>query len=147
MSKLTSFSMFLHFYSYTVQRLCIFMIVLRNTSQQSRYDCVTVRFKKLGLRCRLWVSPGRSRAVVVCVWGRAFLATPSVPQMSTASAADEEDGARSGSLGRASMFTLALIASSLSCGLLRSAEHRTCKWTALDSGSSLLSLHCFWLKI
>lgn len=53
------------------------------------------------------------------VWGcgRAFLAMPSLPQIRTASPGDTEDGVRSGSLGRASMFTLALIAASLSLTL------------------------------
>lgn len=63
-------------------------------------------------------SPGRRKAVAVCAWGRAFLATLSLAQMRTASLGDEEEqgsrGGRSGSFGRASTFTLALITASLS---------------------------------
>lgn len=62
-------------------------------------------------------SPGRRKAVVVWGCGRAFLATPSLPQMRTASPVDEDNGStgvRSGSLGWASIFTLALMTVSLS---------------------------------
>lgn len=57
-------------------------------------------------------SPGRRRAVVVWAWGRAFLATPSLPQMRMVSPGDEDVvsiGVQSGSLDGASMFTLALM--------------------------------------
>lgn len=60
------------------------------------------------------------------VWGcgRAFLATPSPPEMRTLSLGGEVDwskGVGSGSLGATSMFTLALIVVSLS-GALQNKE-------------------------
>lgn len=82
------------------------------------------------LRCKITVlqaSPGRSRAVVMCVWGRGFLSPLSTPQRSMASPgegvgmAGGATEAQSGSLGGHSMLTLALIVMALSALLWSAA--------------------------